>query len=95
MVITDPKGEIYKNHSNKLRSKGYNIIVLNFRNPNLGNAWNPLTLPYRLYKEGNIDIVPLRDMNNICNFRVIEDDDDKTLTKKINNISLNSILKQD
>ena len=55
MVITDPKGEIYKNHSNKLRSKGYNIIVLNFRNPNLGNAWNPLTLPYRLYKEGNID----------------------------------------
>lgn len=46
-------------------------------------------------KEGNIDIVPLRDMNNICNFRVIEDDDSKSLTKKINNVSLNSILKQD
>ena len=38
-----------------LRNKGYNIIVLNFRNPNLGNAWNPLTLPYQLYKSGNTD----------------------------------------
>lgn len=55
MVITDPKGEIYKNHAELLRGRGYKIIVLNFRNPNLGNAWNPLTLPYRLYKAGNID----------------------------------------
>ncbi|MDD2207948.1 MAG: type IV secretory system conjugative DNA transfer family protein [Bacilli bacterium] len=55
MILTDPKGEIYKNHSEMLRSKGYNIIVLNFRNPTLGNAWNPLTLPYRLHKSGNTD----------------------------------------
>ncbi len=55
MVLTDPKGEIYRNHSEMLRAKGYNIIVLNFRNPELGNSWNPLTLPYRLYKEGNTD----------------------------------------
>ena len=55
MVITDPKGEIYKNHAELLKARGYNIVVLNFRQPNLGNAWNPLTLPYRLYKAGNID----------------------------------------
>ena len=55
MVITDPKGEIYKNHAEFLKATGYNIVVLNFRQPNMGNAWNPLTLPYRLYKEGNID----------------------------------------
>ena len=55
MVITDPKGEIYKNHSELLRGTGYEIVVLNFRNPSLGNAWNPMTLPYRLYKEGNMD----------------------------------------
>ena len=55
MVITDPKGEIYKNHSNLLRSRGYDIIVLNFRNPQQGNCWNPLSLPYRLYKDGNTD----------------------------------------
>ncbi len=55
MILTDPKGELYRNHSEMLKSKGYNIIVLNFRNPNMGNAWNPLTLPYQLYKSGNTD----------------------------------------
>lgn len=55
MIITDPKGEIYKNHYNYLKSKGYNIIVLNFRDPIYGNAWNPLTLPFQLYKSGNSD----------------------------------------
>jgi len=55
MVITDPKGEIYEKTSEMLRRKGYNIILLNFRNPSQGNAWNPLTLPYRLWKSGNQD----------------------------------------
>lgn len=55
MILTDPKGELYRDHSEMLRQRGYKIIVLNFRNPNMGNAWNPLTLPYKLYKEGNTD----------------------------------------
>lgn len=55
MIITDPKGEIYKYAASALKERGYKIIVLNFREPNHGNAWNPLTLPYRYYKEGNPD----------------------------------------
>ncbi len=55
MVLTDPKGEIYKNHAAMLKEKGYNVIVLNFRDPIKGSSWNPLTLPYQLYKEGNVD----------------------------------------
>lgn len=55
MIITDPKGEIYERNANELREKGYNIVLLNFRNPQNGNCWNPLTLPYSLYKAGNID----------------------------------------
>ena len=55
MVITDPKGEIYEQTSEMLRRKGYNIVLLNFRNPQNGNAWNPLTLPYRLWNGGNQD----------------------------------------
>ena len=55
MIITDPKGEIYKYSAAYLRSKGYNIIVLNFREPLKGNSWNPLTLPYKYYKSGNQD----------------------------------------
>ncbi len=55
MIITDPKGEIYERNANELREKGYNIVLLNFRDPQKGNCWNPLALPYSLYKEGNSD----------------------------------------
>jgi len=55
MIITDPKGEIYEATVNMLKERGYNIVVLNFRNPQNGNAWNPMTLPYKLYSEGNTD----------------------------------------
>lgn len=55
MIITDPKGEIYRNNAEMLKEKGYNVIVLNFRDPEQGSAWNPLMLPYQLYKEGNKD----------------------------------------
>lgn len=55
MIITDPKGEIYENNANELRERGYKIVLLNFRDPQKGNCWNPLSLPYSLYKEGNSD----------------------------------------
>lgn len=55
MVITDPKGEIYENSAEFLRDRGYKIVLLNFRNPQRGNMWNPLSLPYKLYKQGNFD----------------------------------------
>ncbi len=55
MIITDPKGEIYEKTGNMLRAKGYNILLLNFRDPQKGNSWNPMSLPYELYKAGNTD----------------------------------------
>ena len=55
MIITDPKGEIYKYSANYLKKKGYKIIVLNFREPLRGNSWNPLTLPFKYYRTGNQD----------------------------------------
>lgn len=55
MIITDPKGEIYEGTSNMLRAKGYDILLLNFRDPQNGNSWNPMTLPYQMYKKGNQD----------------------------------------
>ncbi len=55
MIITDPKGEIYERNANELREKGYKIVLLNFRDPQKGNCWNPLALPYSLYKSGNPD----------------------------------------
>lgn len=55
MIITDPKGEIYENTAQMLRDKGYQILLLNFRDPQNGNSWNPMTLPYEMYKAGNQD----------------------------------------
>ena len=55
MIINDPKGELYKYCGDYLKSQGYNIVVLNFRDPEEGNAWNPLTMPYYYFKNGNLD----------------------------------------
>ena len=55
MIITDPKGEIYEKTSLMLRKRGYQILLLNFRDPQNGSAWNPLSLPYKMYKSGNQD----------------------------------------
>lgn len=55
MIITDPKGEIYKYSASYLKEKGYKIIVLNFREPQRGNSWNPLTVPFKYYRDGNQD----------------------------------------
>lgn len=55
MVITDPKGEIFNACAGMLKNLGYNVIVVNFRDPQQGSCWNPYTLPYKYYKEGNQD----------------------------------------
>ena len=55
MIVTDPKGELYEGTAKELEERGYNIILLNFRDPQKGNCWNPFYLPYKLYKEGDID----------------------------------------
>ncbi|MGN0961590.1 MAG: type IV secretory system conjugative DNA transfer family protein [Christensenellales bacterium] len=48
LVITDPKGEIYDNHSEKLRKNGYRVLVFDLKEPFLSARWNPLTRAYEL-----------------------------------------------
>jgi len=55
MIVTDPKGELYEGTSEMLRKRGYNVLVLNFRDPQRGSGWNPLHLPYKYYQNGNKD----------------------------------------
>ena len=55
MIISDPKAEIYKRTAAYLSKKGYDIKVLNLRDPQYGSAWNPLSVPYQFYKSGDID----------------------------------------
>ena len=54
MVIHDPKGELYSRTAALLKSLGYRIIVLNFRDFN-GDGYNPLHYPAKLWKSGNVD----------------------------------------
>lgn len=42
-VITDPKGELYKETSNFLKNEGYDIKVFNLVNPTYSDFYNPLS----------------------------------------------------
>ena len=55
MIVTDPKGELYEGTAKELEKRGYNIVVLNFRDPEKGSGWNPFNIPYQLYQAGNKD----------------------------------------
>lgn len=48
LVVTDPKGEIYDNHSEKLRKNGYRVLVFDLKEPFQSARWNPLTRAYEL-----------------------------------------------
>ncbi len=48
-VITDPKGELYNLNAHKLEAEGYDVKVLNLRDPFSSVQWNPLTYAYDLY----------------------------------------------
>lgn len=55
MVINDTKGELYSYTSDYLKKKGYKVKIVNLRDALASDGWNPLHLPYKYYKENNID----------------------------------------
>ena len=54
-IVHDVKGEIYDVLAGELKKQNYNTIVINLDNPTVGNNFNPLSLPYELYKNGQKD----------------------------------------
>ena len=55
VVVNDPKGDLYRRCANAFNNKDYNVLLLDFDDTKYGNNWNPLTLPYELYKNDNKD----------------------------------------
>ena len=48
-VITDPKGELYRDNAEKLKKEGYEVLVLDLDDPYASSKWNPLSYAYRTY----------------------------------------------
>ncbi len=51
IVLSDPKGELYKGTHKTFEDNGYRVIVLDFINYMRSDCWNPLTKIYRKYQE--------------------------------------------
>ena len=66
MVVSDPKGELFNMTSGFLKSLGYKVNVLNFRNFEQSDCWNPLHEAYKLYEQGNLGEAKLI-INDIAN----------------------------
>ena len=51
MIMTDPKGELFDLHSGYLKSRGYNVMVLDLRDTYSSSRWNPLEPIWDAYQE--------------------------------------------
>ena len=51
MIISDPKGELYRNTATALKNCGYRVILVNFRDHRHSDFWNPLTPIFREYQK--------------------------------------------
>ena len=54
-VVNDSNGELYQMFAKKLKSEGYVVSLIDVDKPKYGGNFNPLTLPYYLYKNGEKD----------------------------------------
>ncbi len=51
MIMSDPKGELYRHTAATLRKEGYRVILLNFRDYLHSECWNMLTPIFRKFKK--------------------------------------------
>jgi len=54
-ITNDHGGELFDKFSGMAKASGYKVQVINFRDMSKGNNYNPLYIPYKLYKQGNTD----------------------------------------
>lgn len=54
-LVLDTKEEYLNKYYKTLKEKNYNIIILNLKELQSSDCWNPLSYPYKLYQEKKID----------------------------------------
>ena len=72
-----PKGEMYERTASYCKKEGYEVVVIDFLDTRYGNHWNPLSLPYKTYKEGNTDAAI--DMIDDLGYYLFEDQNSRNL----------------
>lgn len=50
MIISDLKGELFRDNNHKLVENGYNVLTFNLRDPFKSDRWNPLEDAYDSYQ---------------------------------------------
>ena len=55
LFILDSKEEYINQYYDKLKENNYNIVILNLRDMDKSEGWNPLEYPYNLFKNGDAD----------------------------------------
>lgn len=51
MLISDPKGELYRILSETLKENGYKVLLINFKDFSHSECWNPLLSIYTAYQK--------------------------------------------
>jgi len=51
MIMTDPKGELFSLHSQYLKDRGYEVLLLDLRDTYSSSRWNPLGDIYDMYQD--------------------------------------------
>lgn len=69
IIVSDPKGEVYAHTADTAKALGYDVITLNFRDFSFGDGYNPLSLIYEKYHNGQIDeaMEMINDFVNLIN----------------------------
>lgn len=55
-IVLDRREEYFETFGKELKYNDYNTIVINFNDSSKSNGYNPLLLPYKLYKDGKKDV---------------------------------------
>lgn len=87
VFITDPKGEIYQNTSKMFKDRNYNILTIDFRNPELSNKINildPIINEYDEYIANDKSVV------TFTNLIIAHQNDNKRLEKLLKNEKIKS-----
>lgn len=53
-IVNDPKAEAYRRTATFAKENGYKVLVLNLRDVTKSHGWNPLSLPFDFYSNGNM-----------------------------------------